>query len=160
MRAATVFTSGLPGAPPVKTSSAFARSSPLRSIIASASASDATCTPQTKLLMNFTARRCRTGPSMVIFAHRGKNRTHFFQRGGIAADEKIQFAGRRVIFAAGHGRVEKFAFLFLRGGGEFVNPADRDRAAFDANRSRLLRRPARHFRRATNCARRCRRRPC
>jgi hypothetical protein len=59
----------------------------------SASASAAICTPQTKLLMSLIIAPLPVGPRWSDgFAHRRQHRARFFQRGGIAADEKIQFA--------------------------------------------------------------------
>ena len=62
VRADIADSSELPGAPFFRMVSAPSRSSPLRSIQAIASASDATCTPHKKLLINFIFDPLPTGP--------------------------------------------------------------------------------------------------
>ena len=62
MRVEIAPTNGLPGAPVFKTVSALSLSRPLRSIHVSPSASDATWTPQRKLLISFIFAPLLVGP--------------------------------------------------------------------------------------------------
>jgi len=136
IRAVTVFTSGLPGAPSRRTLSAFTRSSPLRSISTSASAIDATCTAADEIVDEFHERAAARRPEVRdALAHRREHRPDFFQRRGRTAHDEIQLARRRLVLATGHRCVDKFAPAQLRRLRELLHPAHRERAAIDGHRT-------------------------
>ena len=120
MRAEMAPSSGLPGAPALRMESAFSRSRPLRSIQARPSASEATWTPQRKLLISFSFAPLPIGPEVHdLLAHRFEHGRGGFERAIAAADEERELTGRGLRSAAGDGSVEQFDAM-LRGCGRRV----------------------------------------